>query len=234
MTDQNNPTWADFAGFGGVSKENLSTSFNDSVGGAFFDVGKHKDVTIESIEPKISKAGNQYLKVVFTNDDGASMQKAVLLKNRDGNVHFSYSQLAAAVVKDRELRLEAFSVQFVDNPALLDSLRGMKVSIKVGLGKEGYIIQKGAIDNQYKLIDVETSAPYPEVANMSFEGYTEAKEKADELQISRCYNNIDSITRGSLDAVTANEEALQEALRVAGETAGGVTQIQSKAAVPNI
>ncbi len=234
MVEQAQVSWADFAGLGGVSKDNVETAFSDNVGGAFFGVGTHKDVTIDSVEPKRSRAGNLYLKVVFSNEDGAIMNKAILIKNKDGGFHFSYTQMAAALLQDRSLRMDIFNTLFAESPEMIDSLRGLKCTIKVGLGKEGFIIRKDAVSNEYQLIDVETSEPYPEVKDQTFENYSDAKDMADELNIGRCYNNIDRISRGSLDAVKANEEALQETLRSSGESKPSITQIGSAAVVPNI
>jgi hypothetical protein len=230
----NTVDWSSFGGFKGVKKKDMESAFSDSVGGAFFDTGTHKDVYIDSVEPMVSKKGNHMLKIAFKNDAGASINKFLIPMDKKQEFSLDYRKLARAIVSDHELRVNVFSELFIDNPQTLDALRGLKLTINVGLGSDGWIVKKSAIGDGYLLCDVETDAPYEDVADVVFDSYTEVKEKAEELGIRRCYNEVKSLLRGSKDAVTANEEALREVLRSSGAQTGGVSAARSAASRPAI
>lgn len=231
---QSGVNWSTFGGFQNVNKKDLETAFSDNVGGESFSLGVHKDVTIDSVEPGVSKAGNAYIKLTIKDDAGCSINKFVMLQDSKGEFSYSYRELSRAAVSDLPLRLQVFSGMFVDNPALLDSLRGVKLTIKIEQGQEGYIVKKDAISGEYKIIDVETNEEYEEIAGQTFPDYDAVKEKAEEVGLKRCYNEVKKLIRGSKNAVEANETALR-ALVLSSQTGGtGVTAIASGARRPTI
>lgn len=226
--------WSNFSGFAGLKQQDLKTAFGDNVGGAFFAVGTHKDVTIDSIEPQVSRAGNAMLKTVFKNDNGAQITKYILITDKEGKPGFQYQQLASALVSDKELRMDFFVAGVEDNPALIDSLRGLKLSLTIVNGKEGYIVKKDAIGDGYLMVDIESDAPYEEVADVLFESYTDIKDKAKELGISRCWPEVNKLFKGGADVIEANEAVLREVLSTGGAAPTDISKAKSAASRPAI
>lgn len=234
MSNVNTPavSWASLSGFGG-SIENEATAFSDGVGGAYFEVGTHKDVVISVVEPKISATGNPYVKVTYESEDGAKISANLMLTpGKDGKgFHFTYTKFAAAAIGDAELRMRTFGKLFAQNPALLDSLRGLKVSITISKGKAGYVIEENALGSKVP-VDVATGKEYPEFAGRVFADYSEIKDACKEYSIKRMYNEVSNVSKPSEEALAANEQALSEVLRSAEAPAAGKASTQSRAARP--
>lgn len=224
-------SWASLAGFGG-SIENVESALNEGVGGAYFDVGTHKDVLIESLEPLMSKAGNPYIQFNLQADNGASIRYRVMLTKTGGNgFHFTYNQLGSAVCPDPQLRMKAFGRVFRADPSKLEALRGARVTIEVAQGKEGYTIQKDALDN-HVVIDVETKAAPEDLEGQVFSSYTEAKEAAEALSLKRAYNEVKRVSKASPEFVTTNEQTISEIVRAAESSQGPATGTSSRANKP--
>ncbi len=218
----NKPTaasWTKIQGFGG-QVANVETAFSEGVGGAYFEPGIHKDVYIESLELRESKKGNSYLNLTIKNDEGAQIWQRVMLSKTDGpGFHFQYQLLGKAICSNGELLMRTFGNYFPANPQMLDGLRGMRLTIKVEKGKEGFEIQKNALGDNI-IIDVETGAEYPELAGQTFDGYKDAKEAAKELGIQGCYNEVKRVSPPSPEYIEKNEAALSEILRSAETNSG--------------
>lgn len=229
-----NASWSTISGFGG-SIESVPTPFGDNVGGgAYFEVGTHKDVTIETVELKVGKdSGNPYLKITYLSDSGARISSNVMFNKKDGTpgFHFTYGNLSKAVVTTPELQMRTFGKLFPSQPQLLDSLRGLKVSITIAKGKEGYVIEKNGLGHNVA-IDIATGKEYPEFAGKVFESFQEIKDACKEYSIKRMYNEVKSVNKGSDEAVAANEEALSEVLRSAEATPAAKAGTQSRANRP--
>jgi hypothetical protein len=224
-------SWASLASFGGAI-ENVESAMNEGVGGAYFDVGTHKDVFIESMEPRVSKAGNAYISVSLQADNGASIRYNVMLNKKDGpGFHFTYNQLAAAICASPELRMKSFGRVFRDDPSKMECLRGARLTIEIAKGKEGYTIEKDAMDNCV-VIDVETGVAPEGLEGQIFESYTDAKEAADALSLKRCYNEVKRVSKASPEFVTANESTLSEVVRAAESGAGPKAPTASRANKP--
>lgn len=224
-------SWNQLASFGGEIT-NLETAFSDAVGGAYFDTGLHKDVTITVPELKQSQAGNFYIKLNLEGEGGEKISTNVMLSaGKDGKgFHFTYTRLAAAVIADAELRMRFFKAASA-NPVLLDSLRGIKVNIQVAKGKTGYIVEENSLGGKV-VIDVATGQPYPEFKGKTFEDYSAIKDATKEYSIKRMYNEVSNVTKPSDEAIAANEEALSTALRSAEAPATGKAATSSRAARP--
>lgn len=229
-----NVSWNTLAGFGG-NIDNQKTPFGDNVGGgAYFELGTHKDVTIETVELKVGQAsGNPYLKITYLSDSGARISSNVMFNKKDGTpgFHFTYGNLSKAVVANPELQMRTFGKLFPSQPQLLDSLRGLKVSITIAKGKEGYVIEKNGL-GQNVAIDIATGQEYPELKGKVFESYEDIKAACKEYSIKRMYNEVKSVNKGSDEAVAANEEALSEVLRSAEAPTAAKAGTSSRAARP--
>lgn len=208
MTEQTG--WATF---GGSVKVDEST-FEDQVGGSkFLGVGEHKDVVIASVEPKTSQAGNFYVRVKYEDEEKAGINDNVILTGTDkeGNqqFHWIYRRFGAALCADPELRLKFFGEYLPKHPEAFKALVGLRVTIKVRLGSEGYIIKDVSTGGKM-LVDVETDEQWEDTE--IYEGYTEAVEAAKELQIKRCYCEIDRVSKPSEEAQEVNHAVLTKIL----------------------
>jgi hypothetical protein len=205
---------AGWAKFGGGIQVDEST-FEEKVGGAgFLDVGVHKDVIISSVEPKMSKAGNSYVRVRYANDEDAGIQDNILLVGKPdeaGNptFHWIYKRFGAAICDDPSLRLKFFGEKLPNNPELFKGLVGLKVTIKVALGKEGYVIKDVSTGGK-TLIDVETGEAFE--GTEIYEDYTAANEAAKELGLQRCYCEIANVTKPSEEARELNKQVIMSLL----------------------
>lgn len=225
-------SWNSLAGFGGTI-ENDATAFADAVGGASFALGTNKGgVKIDVPELKQSKAGNFYLKLNIVGPNEEKINTNVMLSaGKDGKgFHFTYTRLAAAVIGDAELRMRFFKA-CSQNPALLDGLRGMKVGIVVGKGKEGYVVEESPLGGKV-VIDVATGAEYPEFAGRKFESYSEIKDACKEYSIKRMYNEVTNVVKPTDEELAENEQAVSEILRSLEAQAASKAATTSRAARP--
>lgn len=227
--------WSAFGWEANNSAEEAPSAYNDAVGRAFFDPGWH-DVTIEGVEGKVSKAGNQYISLTLKREDGAQIKSSLFLRDKSNpnEPHFTYARLSKAICADYETRIKFFETTLSANPHLLPSLVGMQVRIKVEEGDTGYLIKKDASGLGFKLVDAETNEVYEETAEEMFEGYKDARERAEELMLTRCYNEVKAIVKGDEDAVARNEEAIQKILRATEAGEDVVTKPKSAARRPAI
>lgn len=225
-------SWASLANFGGAI-ENVESALNEGVGGQYFDPGFYKDVFIESLEPKISQAGNAMVNITLKDDRGASIRYRVMLSpGKDGKgFHFTYNQFAAAVCPEPQIRMKVFGRLFREDPSLLDCLRGARLSMDVVVGKEGYTIQKDALDNHI-VVDMETKKAPKDLAGQVFTSYSEAKEAAEALSLKRAYNEVKRVTKPSDEYIAATEAVLSEVVRAAESGAGPKAPTASRANKP--
>ncbi len=224
-------SWNQLSGFGGVI-DNVATPFADGVGGSYFDVGTHKDVTIEVVEPKQSAKGSFYVKLTLRGAGDETIGHNIMLDKKEGDgFHFTYQLLASALVADPELKMRTFGKLFATNPQLLDKLRGLKLTIQVAKGKNGYNVEQDALGNKV-VIDVATGKEYPEFAGRTFESYDDIKEATKEYSIYRMKNEVSRVSKPSDEFLAANEEALSEVLRSAEAPAAGKAGTLSRAARP--
>ncbi len=234
MSQDNKPkaSWTEIAGFGG-KVESVETAFSEGVGGAYFEKGIYKDVFIESVEPSVSKAGNSMVLFNIQDDSGTRISyRVMLMPGKDGKgFHFTYQGLGRAIVQDGQLLMRSFGNLFPKDPRMLDSLRGMRLTIKVEEGKEGYKIQENAMGEKI-IVDVETGLEYPELKGKSFADYTEAKEAAKELSIYACRNEVKRVSLPSQEYIEQNEAAISEILRAAEAPAGAKGPAASRAVRP--
>lgn len=225
-------SWSQLAGFGGLV-DNVESALNEGVGGAYFDPGFYKDVFIESLEPKMSQAGNPMISVTLKDDRGTSIRHRVMLSaGKEGKgFHFTYNQFAAAVCPEPQLRMKLFGRLFRENPALMDCLRGARLSMDVGQGRQGYTIQKDALDNHI-VVDVQTKKAPEDLEGQVFTSYSEAKEAAEALSLQRAHNEVKRVTKPSDNYIAATEAVLSEVVRTAESGAGPKAPTTSRANKP--
>lgn len=226
-------SWSQLSGFGGVL-DNVATPFSDGVGGAYFEAGKHKNVTIEVVEPKISSKGKFMLLLSLKGEGGETIRYNVMLEKGDGKdgFHFTYQKLAAALSATPEIQMRAFGKLFATQPQLLQGLVGLKMDIEIGKGKDGYKVEQNAI-GQKVVIDVATGKEYPEFAGRAFADYEEIKAACKEYSIYRMKNEVKNVSKSTdAEVLAANEEALSEVLRSAETPAAGKASTASRAARP--
>jgi len=203
--------WSNIS-FGKNVKLNESTFDTKVGGGKFLDIGIHKDMVISEVEPRVSQAGNPYLMVKYENDDGAGIKGRVMINGKpddEGNdrFHWEYTGLASAVAAaDRSVSLKFFGESIPSNPELMAALVGLKVTIKIAHGKEGYLVKDSPMGGKL-LIDIETGEPFD--GTEEYAGFTEAKEAAAELQLKRCWNEVVAVTAPSDEAKEANIEVIK-------------------------
>lgn len=227
-------SWSDLAGFANkVNKDDMKSAFNENVGRAYFDLGEH-DVIIESVEPRVSKAGNSYASLTLKNDAGAEIRTNVMLSEKDGKPHFTYGNLGRACLSDPELQMQLFGDMIPNNLAMLDSIRGFRVKATIGNGREGYLVVKNPLTDGFRVVDAATKEPFPEVGDKVFSDYSQIKEEMDELRINRCYNEVKKLSRGNEDAVKANEEAVSEILRNTDSEGDKPARKKSGAVIPMV
>ena len=207
--------WSDFTFGADVKLDN--SPFDTKVGGSkFLDIGKHQVMRITEVEPKRSKAGNNYIKLRFENEDGAGINTNIMLNGKpdelgNNRFHWTYTKLANSVAAaDLELALEFFGKELPKTPSLFESLIGMVVGIKVGHGKEGYVIMDSPTGGKV-LVDIETNERFPDTE--VYEGYAEAKEAAEELNLKRCYNEVEVIFPSTKEMQEKNVEAIKKILK---------------------
>lgn len=226
----NTPDWSQAAGFMDIPEAELETAFNDAIGNVSFDPGVHKDVKVETLELKQSQAGNMYVRVTLTSDEGAKITTNIMLKkNEKGKPHFTYSRFAGATVPDRAVRMEVFGKAIPSNPSLFDALKGIKVNIKVDQGSSGYILRKNELTNTVVIVDAETNEAYTDIGEVEFETFKEAADKAKEEGLLRCYNEVTDIRKGTDESSEGNTEIVQALLRAAETSPIGVAKPQSAA-----
>lgn len=233
MSNKPAVSWSQLSGFGG-NIENLDTAFSEGVGGAYFDVGTHKDVSIAGVEPKQSAAGNFYINLTLKGAAEETIYHRVMLGKKEGaGFHFSYQKLASALIQDPDLRMRTFGRAFAENPALLDSLKGLKLTITVAKGSEGYVVEDDGLGGKV-IINVATGKEYddPQLVGKRFTDYTEIKDITKELSIKRMYNEVKNVSKGSEEAVVANEETLSAVLRSVEASAAPKAATTSRAARP--
>jgi hypothetical protein len=167
-------------------------------GGSFFEVGKHENVMIAEVEPKVSKAGNAMVVVTFENDQGATIKKYVTFEQMDkktGNkiISGAYRGLAAAILglssnypDNQTLRTNFFSEYLLANPQAWEKLVGSRLTINIKQGNSGSIIKD--VDGGKILFDVETQEQW--VDTEIYADYNAAKDARKELQIPPCYNEV--------------------------------------------
>lgn len=195
----------------GKVKLNDSTFDTKVGGGNFLDVGVHENLTISEVEPKISQAGNPYLMVKYENDDGAGIKGRVMINgkpddNGDERFHWEYTNLSNAIASsDLETALKFFGETIPSKPELLAALVGLKVSIKIDHGKEGYIVKDAP--NGKMLIDIETDQPFD--GTEVYADYTACKEAADELGLERCWNEVSRVFAPSTENQEKNIEVIK-------------------------
>lgn len=205
--------------FGSGLKLDESTFDTKVGGGKFLDIGNHKGMTITEIEPKMSKAGNPYIRVRFENADGAGINHTVMLRgkpdeNNNERLHWTYTQLSNAVAGlDLGLALKFFGDFLTKDPSKLESLVGMKVAIKVQYGKEGYIIKDVATGGK-ALIDVETGEMFPDTT--VYPDFSAAKEAAEEHSLKRCYNEVGFVFASDKEDQEKNIEAINKIMKSGG------------------
>jgi len=202
-------TWAVFGG--GVKVDD--STFDEKVGGSkFLEEGVHKDCIIASVEPKVSKAGNSMVVVQYEDSNGAGIRQFVLLEgkpdeNGDARFHWVYKQLGSAVCNDPTVRLKFFGETLPNNPALFKGLVGLKVTVKVKNGPEGFKVMDVSTGGK-ALIDVETGEAFPDTE--VYADFTEANEKAAELGLQRCWCEIDRVSVASPEEADKNVAVLNE------------------------
>lgn len=202
-------SWADFGRGISRSVEVTPTTFNNPLGN-YFTVGKHTDVKIVSVTPKMSKTGPM-LVFVFENDAGATIKKNIFLTGRDKNgkesVNYLYQQLIGSVSPtDTALAFE-FHTTAVQNPEALAGLVGLRTSIQTELDNDGYaIVQLG--EDSYQIQDRKTQSRW-EGTDASYESIGAAKDAAKELGIYRAKVEIKKFLRCSKAYEGSNEKALR-------------------------
>jgi hypothetical protein len=196
--------------FGKVKLNN--STFDVKVGGGkFLDVGVHENLTISEVEPKVSAAGNTYLWVRFENEEGAGIKARVMINgkpddNGDARFHWEYTNLSNALASsDLETALKFFGETIPSKPELLAALVGLKASIKIVHGDNGYIVKD--CPNGKMLIDIETDQPFD--GTEVYADYTACKEAADELGLQRCWNQVNRVFAGSEESQVKNVEVIK-------------------------
>ena len=186
-------------------------------GGSFFNPGNHKDVFIAEIERGESKSsGNPMVTVTWENNEGATIKKWVNLVQMDkekGELVLSsnYREFGAALLgmsshypDNQELRNDFFNGHLLDNVELFDKFIGLRASIMIAAGEEGYKIE---VSGDSKVItDVETGLPFE--GTTAYDDYDSAKAKAKELGLMPCYNNVAKVTEPSAEFMELNVKAI--------------------------
>jgi len=195
----------------GKVKLNDSTFDTKVGGGSFLSVGVHENLTISEVELKLSQANNHYLMVKVENDEGAGIKARVMINgkpddNGDDRFHWEYTNLGNAIANaDLAVALKFFGETIPSKPELMDALVGLKVSIKVVHGDNGYIVKDAP--NGKMLIDIETDQPFD--GTDVYAGYTECKEAADELGLKRCWDQVSRVFAPSEENQLKNIEVVK-------------------------
>lgn len=224
--------WAGLGGFAqGLSEDQLTTAFNDAVGGAYFEPGVH-NVTIVGSSDHTSATGSKSIKLEFEGPNGESMRGFIKPQGRDkaGNPTISkrLSAVFRAVIKDPVLLME-FVREVNVNPSLFGAFTGLKLRIEVVPPKRGFRVD--AVGEAVKVVDIETGEGYPELQDY-YESFSEAKEAAKAADKRQGYNEIGNFIKGSDDDIAANEEAIRQALRTAQENVSSIAAKKSAAGRP--
>jgi len=191
-------------------------------GGAFFNPGKHNDVFIAEIERTESRAsGNPMVVVTFENNAGATIKKWVNILQKDkesGELILStnYREFGAALLglsshypDNQELRNDFFNGHLLDNVELFDKFVGLRASIVVASGEEGYKIE---VSGDSKVItDVETGQPFE--GTTAYDDYDSAKAKAKEMGLMPCYNNVSKVIEPTAEFMELNVKAITGLLK---------------------
>jgi hypothetical protein len=202
-------SWADFGRGVNRNVEVSPTTFNNPLGN-YFTVGKHSDVKVVSVTPKMSKAGPM-LAFVFENDAGASIKKNLFLTGRDKsgkeNVNYLYQQLIGSLSPSDPALAFEFHTTTVQNPEALAGLVGLRTSIQTELDNEGYAIVQLGEDN-FQIQDRKTQSKW-EGTDEIYESIMAAKDAAKELGIYRAKVEVKKFFRCSKAYEVSNEKALR-------------------------
>ena len=191
-------------------------------GGAFFNEGKHNDVFISEISREDSKtSGNPMVVLTLENDAGATIKKWVNILQKDKNtgelgLSSNYREFAAGLLglsshypENQELRNDFFNGHLLDNVELFDKFIGLRVSIVVAAGEEGYKID---ISGDSKiLIDVETGVQFEDTT--LYADYDAAKAAAKEMGIYPCFNKVNKIVEPTPEFMEKNVIAINLLLK---------------------
>ena len=190
------------------------SAFDTKVGGGkFIDVGMHKDMVISEVELRVSKAGNNYVRLRYENSEGAGISSNIMLnntENKEGNLsfHWTYLNLAKAVAGGNPtLALKFFHETLPSNGSLFEGLVGLKLNLKVKHGKSGFIIKNDELGGQL-LIDVETGEKFE--GTKSYADFTEAKDAAEEAGLEQCYNEVGGLFLPSEASREVNVVAIEK------------------------
>jgi hypothetical protein len=201
-------SWADFGRGVNRNVEASPTTFNNPLGN-YFTVGKHQDVKITAVTPKMSKVGPM-LVITLENDAGATIKKNLFLTGRDKNgkeaISYLYQQLIGSVSPNDTALAFQYHTTTVQNPEALAGLVGLRTSIQTELDNEGYAIVQVGEDN-YQIQDRKTQAKWEGTDN-SYESIGAAKDAAKELGIYRAKVEVKKFYRCSKTYEGANEKAL--------------------------
>jgi hypothetical protein len=210
---------------GGLNKDKISSSFNESTpGGKMLDEGRH-DVTIESIE---QPEGKPYLRVRVTNESGQYISDSVFLTSQDGTeLSRKFVSFLRAATGTSARAQDLFS-RLEEDFSLIQALTGLRVNVKVDKGRQGYeIVSDGGL--RLRGVDPETQ----KILDENFEGkvyddYRSATAAVDLYNASvqngggrlyRAYNRVSFYNRRTEQGdVDANVAALQTAYETAAKT----------------
>jgi len=224
-------SWSDFSVKMDVDVND--TSFNDPIGGNFLGVGTHKNVTIASIEPQKDTGYGPNFKVVFEDDNDASISTFISIIGKpkdDGSpqYHFKYKMLGMGLCKDDQLRIDFFVKHALSNPEAFNCLVGMKVTIVVEPGKKGVDIKDGEMGGKI-LWDVAENAQVEDT--VAYETFEEARDTIKEMGLKRMYPQVTRLSRPDDEFLTTNENTLQETIDGGKKKKAKKTSVKDKVKV---
>jgi len=229
----NETTWADLAGFSNAfDAKETEKAFNIPIGGAFFDVGVH-EAKIKALSPYKSRKGNKMLILELEGSRGETIRSYIpLAMEKDGTkqIHFRLVNLIGAVLPSPDTRIK-FLTSVDGNPTMFGALIGLSLKVDIMEPKSGFTVVKNQTTDTWYVIDAETKEKYEDLQG-EYSTAKEASEAAKEENYRRAYNEVGKFFKGADSEVTANEEAVSEALRSAEAVVSSISSKKSSALRP--
>jgi hypothetical protein len=199
--------------------EVTDTTFNTPLGN-YMRPGKHRDCRISAIESLVSKAGNDYFRLTFENQEGETITHSVSITGTDKQsgkkiMHWTYRNLASALSGDPALCKKFFFETMLQNE-LENGLVGMRLNVTVDAPTVGYTLRKDEATGQFVLYDLETGKPWADLDQTIFNTIDEGRAYAEANNIFRGYANVGKVQRPGPELLEANEAALRALVNKAG------------------
>jgi len=191
--------------------------------GPILAVGKHQDLTITEVELEESKAGNPMIVVRLENEAGAGVTNYVTMNAvtqkkgpNKGQLGFGFKfkalcscLLPSKTAEQAQRKNDFFITGALNNPDMFKSIIGMKVSILMKEGDDGYEIQDDGAGGK-QMVDCITKKVIDGTG--VYADFQEVKEKGKELGIYQRKNELDRLLPPSEEGQKINEDAVDKVL----------------------